>query len=62
MTVNDFVEDPDKEAVLNVGPDMRKINYSFHLLKVLEYFKVQCIIKTNEINNSKANNNSKLRS
>lgn len=35
VTIKDYVENPDKEALLNVGSDMRKINYSFYILKVL---------------------------
>jgi hypothetical protein len=34
VTVQEFIKDPDKEAVLSVGSDMRKINYCFQLLKV----------------------------
>jgi len=29
-----YLEDPDKEVTLDLGPDMRKINFCFFLLKV----------------------------
>lgn len=34
-----FMEDPDSEATLDVGPDMRKINLCFSLLKVAKALK-----------------------
>ena len=34
VLVEEYVKNTDKEAVLSVGSDMRKINYAFHLLKV----------------------------
>ncbi|XP_062896713.1 kinesin-like protein KIF6 isoform X3 [Mobula hypostoma] len=33
--VNNYLEDADTEASLEIGPDMRKIQYCFHLLKSL---------------------------
>ena len=33
--VTSYIEDKDVEAVLAVGADMRKINFAFHLLKVI---------------------------
>ncbi|XP_072103631.1 kinesin-like protein KIF6 isoform X4 [Mobula birostris] len=33
--VNNYLEDTDTEASLEIGPDMRKIQYCFHLLKSL---------------------------
>ena len=40
--VKSYVEDVDPDSALSVGADMRKINYCFQLLKVIEESFVCC--------------------
>ncbi|XP_059838776.1 kinesin-like protein KIF6 isoform X2 [Hypanus sabinus] len=50
--VNNYLEDTDAESSLEIGPDMRKIQYCFHLLKSLVKELQQCrpgLIIENEV-------------
>lgn len=36
--VKTFLDDPDADVLLSVGPDMRRIQYCFSLLKVMHLY------------------------
>ncbi len=41
--INVYLDDPDSEVTLNLGPDMRKIHFCFSLLKVWLHFDYQLL-------------------
>lgn len=54
ILVQRYLEDRDTDSTINVGADMRKINYCFKLIKDLY---IQILAKSKNLNSSNSNSN-----